>query len=222
MRCARAASSSSPSGACSWAPCFAGLLFALLLAALPRTASAQTANPLEQPSLTQQIASLQLKQQLLVQRLSERSNQVSDLEESLKKARQKSGDSEASSAELEKKLALAKELQFSSEMGLQATLSSLDQLQTTQQRSDAAFQAYRQEMQGQVLALQGERDVWQLASWAGIGAAGGAITGAAIGRDLQTSAIGALAGAALGAGAKWLHSLISVVNLPAGLRGRTP
>jgi hypothetical protein len=178
------------------------LAYAFLLALQPRIVSAQIENPAAQPSLTQQIESLQLKEQLLVQRLSERSNQVSDLEQSLKRARQKSNDSAASSAELEKKLALAKALQYSSEMGLQATLSSLDQLQTTRQRSAAAFQAYRQEMQGQVNEIRGERDAWQLASWASIGAAVSAITVAAIGGDPALVAVGALAGGAIGAGAR--------------------
>ncbi len=129
-----------------------------------QTESAPSANPPPQLSLTQQIENLQSKEQLLVQRLIERSSQVNDLEESLRKAKQKSDDSAASSEELEKKLALAKELQYSSEMGLQATLSSLDQSKQIQQRLDSAFQGYRAEMQGQVKQLQSERDGWKVAA----------------------------------------------------------
>jgi hypothetical protein len=209
VTCGRAASSPSRSGASSWArPSWAGLLCVLLLALPPRIASAQTENPQPQPSLMQQIESLHSKELQLVQRLMDRSNQISDLENSLAKAKQKTDDSAASSEELEKKLALAKELQYSSEMGLQATLSSLDQLNQTQQRSDAAFQAYRAEMQRQVAEAQRERDTWAWIGWTGAGAAAGAIGGAAIGKDFSSSALGALAGATLGAAGKWISGAI--------------
>jgi hypothetical protein len=207
--CARVVSSRLRSAASSWARLVCiSLPLVLLLVLQPRIAHGQTEKAQQPPSLMQQIESLHSKEQLLVQRLTDRSNQVSDLEESLKRAKQKSDDSAASSEALEKKLALAKELQYSSEMGLQATLSSLDQLNQTQQRSDAAFQAYRTEMQSQVAELQRERNTWSWIGWTGGGAALGAIAGAALGKDAGSSALGALVGAAVGAGGKLITVLL--------------
>lgn len=189
--------------------CLAAALFISSRPQLPaQTASEPRGNPSEQPSLTQQIESLQSKVQQLVQRLSERTKQVDNLNEALTQARQSSDASAASLEALEEQYRQARTSESILRTELRATLNWLDRLKETQQRSLDAWESYRTEMRDQVEALRRERGDWELAAWAGIGAAGGAITGSAIGKDWISTAAGALVGAAAGAAADLVKNFL--------------
>ena len=96
-----------------------------------------------------------------MQRLTERSAQVSELQKDLREARKSSGGSAASSAILETQLSEARAEVTSLRKELKETSSSLDRLKQKQEQSQGASAGYRKEMQDQVKDLGAERDVWK-------------------------------------------------------------
>lgn len=151
---------------CSWGSRSGRLPYTFLACCLffilgPPTVPAQSESPSSPLSLMQQMASLQSKERLLVQRLTERSAQVSELQKDLREARKSSGGSAASSAILETQLSEARAEVTSLRKELKETSSSLDRLKQKQEQSQGASAGYRKEMQDQVKDLGAERDVWK-------------------------------------------------------------
>ena len=123
------------------------------------TAHAQSEKPPEQPSLQDNLTSLVNLSQTLVSRLTERQQQVRDLQESLRQASAQLETSAEYSQDLEQRLTVALESLSSLQMDLQATLSLLAASKASLSQAETSFSAYRVEMQGQVQELERQRNL---------------------------------------------------------------
>jgi len=144
-----------------------------------QTLSAQQSSSAEPISLTQQIENLKAKERQLVQRLTERNSEVTELTREIEQARLSSTASADSSAQLQERLNEARAERDASRKELRETSSSLEKLQQTQKRSEKASQDYQEEATKQIAEVARERDTWKLVaivSW--IVAAGAALAAA--------------------------------------------
>jgi anti-sigma-K factor RskA len=160
--CARVASSSSRSGAFSWARrSWAGLLCALLLLLAPPIAHGQSEKP---PTLQDLKASILTANEALTQLVpltAQQEKRIADLQADLVTLSGQLTDSQAELA--------------TSEAERLKVAASLESLWKQYNDLSLSFSAYRTEMQKQVAGLERERNFWRIA---GIG--GGTVTVVAI------------------------------------------
>ena len=138
-----------------------GLFCALLWLAAPRSANGQIENPSEPPSLTVSLEQAEQTLTLLVQRLVERQQQVSDLRTNLRTADASLIDLAESLTILRGQLEAAQESLSKSQADLTATSSSLGSLSTRYDALDRSWQSYRSEMKGQVRGLEFSARLWR-------------------------------------------------------------
>lgn len=152
-----------PQDSCLVLALFMSLLVVLWLLVGTQTARGQTPKPSEPPSLTVLLASCEQNLATLAARLEERTLQVADLRENLQIAEKKLTASQESLTALREQLATAELSQTQLQTDLSAMQSSYSALSTQYASLEVSWQAYRDEMRGQVDAVELERDrarVW--------------------------------------------------------------
>ncbi len=134
------------------------LLLALLLLMMPRTAHAQGSLPTTERQSPQGLSDMHRKAQSLVQRLTERSQQVKDLQAALTKANESGQASAKELLDLSDQLKAARESLSVLQKELTETLSSLDKLSTDYKLLSADWETYRMDSDDVILEVQKERD----------------------------------------------------------------
>jgi chromosome segregation ATPase len=133
-----------------------GLCAILLLLAATQKLHGQSESGSGPPSLTQNLSEAEMNLRLLMERLTERQQQVADLQSNLRVADAKLSDLADSLAILQAELEQAQASQKESETALMETSTSLDVLLQRYNELDKAWKNYRTEAVKQITDLEKE------------------------------------------------------------------